>query len=285
MKLKVVQACILMLVSLMTKAAPTLTLELGQTRLIDRVGVSEILLGNGNVATVRPIDKRRALVVSTATGKTEMYFMQQNGSVKTAYLSVVEPGTSGGGMALRLVVVEQSQGNASQTGLATNVGIQGQFANRTGGLTAQGSLSWLPGQSDQQGRIVARPKILLQPGKLAALDVGGEIQRSGADGATEDKEYGLNLEAEFVWSGESGVRLTHSMTLRSPSGDGQFKRQRLAQTLDMGVGQVVELARFDGMELSQTESQNGLPIKRSESDSSQVSWRVIGWLEYPEGTR
>lgn len=93
------QICLVLMVALPVfgwASPPVLTIELGQTRLVDRLNVREILLGNGTIATVRAIDKQRALVVAQAIGETEMYFMQANGQVNTAKLRVLPTGTAGG---------------------------------------------------------------------------------------------------------------------------------------------------------------------------------------------
>lgn len=188
-------------------------------------------------------------------------------------------------MVLRLIVVEHSQNSADASGLAANIQITGESINRRGSAEGRASIAWIPGSQDQIERVVARPRLVLQPGQPAKLDVGGEIQRAGADGAVEDKEYGLSLHAEFLWVDPMTIQFNHATTLRSPAGEGQFKRQSLEQGLTIGVSQVVELARFEGIQSTALTTSNGLPVTRNEGQDSKVTWKIMGWLEPSQGVQ
>lgn len=263
--------------------AAELRIEAGQTRLVDRAGVSEILLGNGTVATVRAVNESTALVVGITPGVTEMYFIDRLGGVKNATLTVVGAGTLLGPLQLRLIVIEESSSEATQGAFSGSLNARTEFGSAGTQSSIDGLLSWLPSAEATGLRVVAKPRIQIEPGHPASLNVGGEIERAGAEGATEDKAYGLELTAEFLWVDAMTVRLSHSIALRSPAGDGEFRRQTLEQTLTLGVSQVAELARFEGAESSRGSVHQGIPLGGKRQDQSRVRWRVLGWLEPVEG--
>ncbi len=263
----------------LSAAAAELRLEAGQTRLVDRTDVSEILLGNGTVATVRPVNESTALVVGITPGVTEMYFIDRAGGVKNATLTVVSPGTLLGPLLLRLVVVEESSSASSADAFSGQISARANIDRDGADGAFEGLLNWLPQSQSGAVRVVAKPRIQIEPGHAASLNVGGEIERAGAEGATEDKAYGLELNAEFVWVDHLTVKLSHAIELRTPVGEGEFRRQTLEQTLTLGVSQVAELARFDGIESGRTMTRRGVPVGGESQERADVSWRVLGWLE------
>ena len=72
-------------------AAARLDIEQGQSQLIDRAGVSEIIVANGEIAAVRHINDQLALLMAKAVGQTELYFLQGQ-KVNPAVVKVYAPG-------------------------------------------------------------------------------------------------------------------------------------------------------------------------------------------------
>jgi len=257
--------------------ASELRIEQGRSRLIDRVGVAEILVANSEIAEIRPLNDRVALLRAKSVGHTELYFMQ-GAEVVVSGVTVLTPGTALGGLELHLMVLETQAAQGQGGGLDLGIEVAGQSDNGSGSVTATGLLSWLPTAEQSGLRVLARPRLRMAPNQTVQLDVGGEIARPAAEGGTEDKVYGLEVTAEYQWTG-ARIQLSHEIQLRTPAGDQQFRRQGLKQTLEMSVGEVIEFARFDGSDLNTRQRQSGFSFGRTDKTQSVGHWRVIGWFE------
>ena len=257
--------------------AGELVLEEGTSRLIDRAGVSEVIVANGAIAQIRPINESVALVLAKSVGQTEMYFMQGQ-QAKPASIRVVEPGTLLGGLQLRLMVLEQSDSQSESGGLDWGVQVDGQARNGSSSLSASSLLSWLPSAQSSGLKVVAQPRMRMLPRQSVELKVGGEIERAGSDGATEDKEYGLDVVAEYHWQADQ-LAVNLQITLRTPLTQGGFRRQSLTQTALVQIAEVTEFARFDGVDRVISHSSRGLPLKKNDNRSVATHWRVVGWFE------
>ena len=259
----------------------TLEMEVGQTRLIDTAGVSEVLLGDGAIGEVRALSATRALVVAKAVGETEMYFFDSG--VTQARLRVIPQGTRLGPVRLRLVLVEVQAGDANASGLGSELSLSGQIQNKSSQLDVLGQFRLGPSRQGETLNIVAQPRLRLLPTQQASLNVGGEIERTGEEGEVSDKAYGFELNARFHWLSDGRAQLSQEISLRTPSGEGQFRVQTLNQISRLGLLEVVEFARFDAREAA-TKRRAGWPFNSKENDQQTLFWRVFGWIEPVENT-
>ena len=92
-------------------AAARLDIEQGQSQLIDRAGVSEIIVANGEIAAVRHINDQLALLMAKAVGQN-----LQGQKVNPAVVKVYAPGTRFGALWLRLMILEQHADSADPAG-------------------------------------------------------------------------------------------------------------------------------------------------------------------------
>lgn len=257
--------------------AEILIIEQGRSQLIDRVGVSEILVANSEIAEIRPINQAVALLRAKAVGQTELYFMQ-SGQVIVSGVQVLEPGTALGGLQLHLIVLETQNNQGQGGGLDLGIQLNGQSTNDRSSVTASGLLNWIPTAEQSGLRVLARPRVRMAPHEPIELEVGGEIARAGADGATEDKVYGLQVAAQYHWVGAE-IEVSHHIQLRTPSGEDAFRRQGLKQTVRVDLGEVTEFARFDGNDRSNRKKTSGFSFGRKDDTQSTGHWRVLGWFE------
>lgn len=258
-------------------AAARLDIEQGQSQLIDRAGVSEIIVANGEIAAVRHINDQLALLMAKAVGQTELYFLQGQ-KVNPAVVKVYAPGTRFGALWLRLMILEQHADSAESGGLDLGVQVNGQANNGQSSISAQGLLDWIPNAKQAGVELRAQPRIRIEPGQPVHFSMGGEVARAGADGSTEDKAYGLELDAQFHWEG-SEIAFTQQISLSTPAGDGSYRKQTLEQSAQVPLAEVIEFARFDGLESDQLKQQRGLPFGRKQTLERRRHWRVIGWFE------
>ena len=156
--------------------------------------------------------------------------------------------------------------------------MNGQANNGQSSISAQGLLDWIPNAKQAGIELRAQPRIRIEPGQPVHFSMGGEVARAGADGSTEDKAYGLKLDAQFHWEG-SEIAFTQQISLSTPAGDGSYRKQTLEQAAQVPLAEVIEFARFDGLESDRLKQQRGLPFGRKQTLERRRHWRVIGWFE------
>lgn len=257
--------------------AQPLVIEQGSSRLIDRAGVQEVLVANGDVAQIKPLNDSLALLLAKSVGQTELYFIQGQ-TITPATVQVLAPGTLLGSMQLRLMILEQAKTSSQAEGLDWGLQVQGESLNAQSSLSASSFLSWLPSAEQSGVRVLAQPRIRMHPTQPVQLKIGGEIERDGSDGAVEDKEYGMEVEAQYHWHGTQ-LALELSLVLRTPSSQGGFRRQSLTQQSLVDIAEVTEFARFDGLDTLQSQRMRGLPFSKNEGRHLATHWRVVGWFE------
>ena len=95
--------------------------------------------------------------------------------------------------------------------------------------------------------------------------------------AVPKTKLGLKLDAQFHWEG-SEIAFTQQISLSTPAGDGSYRKQTLEQAAQVPLAEVIEFARFDGLESDRLKQQRGLPLAESRRSSGGDTGELLDGL-------